>query len=106
MVDNITPELCSVHQQMLNERFSRDKERLDAMDRKHEEAEKRQEQIEKLSVQMGEMLKNHNDKLKDHDQRIGHLEKKPAAVWDKIVLTAVASLVSAVIGAAAALIFK
>lgn len=105
-MEQITPEVCRVHQQMLNERFGRDKERLDAMDRKHEETERRQEQIEKLSVQMGEMLKNHNDKLDDHDKRIVHLEKKPSVIWDKIILTAVTGVISALIGAAMAVFMK
>ena len=105
-MEQITPEVCKVHQQVMDERFSRDKERLDAMDRKHEETEKRQEQIERLSVQMGEMLKNHHEKLDDHDKRIVHLEKKPAAIWDKIVLTAVTGVVSALIGAFMAILIK
>ena len=105
-MEQVTPDLCRAHQQTMDERFSRDKERLDAMDRKHEEAERRQEQIEKLSVQMGEMLKNHDDRLADHGKRIDHLENKPADIWDRVVVTAVTGVVSAIIGALAALLLK
>lgn len=83
-------ECVSKHQfegreNLCDERFRRDKERLD-------EFEKGMREVRKLSIQMGEMIKRHDDQIEAHERRILNLEKQPSEQFGKIK-TAIATAV-------------
>lgn len=90
-METVTPEVCLQHQRVMDERFARDKERIQKL-------EDNQSRIEILTVQMGEILKNQNDAIKNHTTRLEHLESRPGGLWDKVV----GGIIAAVTGGLAA----
>lgn len=73
--------------QVVDERFGRDKERLDAQ-------EKAMQQIRDLTVQMGEILKKYDSSIEAHEKRITTLEKQPADQYGKIKAAFISAVVS------------
>ena len=82
-----------------DERFARDKERLDGM-------QDNLEKVTTLTVQMGEILKQNNDKIENHDKRLTAIECKPSKMVETVKTSAIVLMVGALITAIAALIFK
>ena len=89
--------VCEEHKKVIDERFARDKERLDHMETKLDD-------VQTLSIQMGEILKKYDDKiegqsreLESHEARIKTLEIKPAKLWDKLVYAALGALASGLV---------
>lgn len=98
-METITPEICLQHQRVMDERFARDKERL-------EKLEDNQDRIEILTIQMGEILKNQNETLKNHTTRLEHLESRPGGLWDKVVSGIIAAVTGGLAAALMGLIIR
>lgn len=98
-MDNIAPEICAEHQKVIDERFARDKERIETL-------EDNQKRIELLTVQMGEILKNQNEAIKNHSSRLEHLESRPGGLWDKVVSGIIAAVTGGLAAALMALIVR
>lgn len=98
-MESVNQEVCAQRGKVYDERFARDKERLDKLDNK-------QDRIETLTVQMGEILKNQNKAIDNHDARITTLEHRPGGMWDKIVSGIIAAVTGGLISALIALILK
>lgn len=118
-MEPVNQEVCGERRHTIDERFARDKERLD-------ELESQMSEIAKLSVQIGEMLKRDDERLERHDEslreqgrRIGALEKysleklvgrierlesKAGKRWEKIVECAISGIVGALVAAGMALV--
>ena len=96
-----------------DERFRRDKERLDKQEssmeqitklitttsqlvaqheRKVEKHDDSLERISALTEQTGQLVKRHDDMIRQHDERIGQLEARPAKRWDAVVLSIITAL--------------
>lgn len=93
-MDPVRYSVCEEHKKVIDERFARDKERLDHMETKLDE-------VQTLSIQMGEILKKYDDKLEgqsreleSHEARLKTLEVKPAKLWDKLVYALLGALAS------------
>ena len=93
-MDPVRYSVCEEHKKVIDERFARDKERLDHMETKPDE-------VQTLSIQMGEILKKYDDKLEgqsreleSHEARLKTLEIKPAKLWDKLVYALLGALAS------------
>lgn len=93
-MDPVRYSVCEEHKKVIDERFARDKERLDHMETKLDE-------VQTLSIQMGEILKKYDEKLEgqsreleSHEARIKTLEVKPAKLWDKLVYALLGALAS------------
>ena len=93
-MDPVRYSVCEEHKKVIDERFARDKERLDHMETKLDE-------VQMLSIQMGEILKKYDDKLEgqsreleSHEARLKTLEIKPAKLWDKLVYALLGALAS------------
>jgi len=90
------PDECvSLHQfegreNLCDERFRRDKERLD-------DYEKGMQEVQKLSVQMGEMIKRHDSQIDNHEKRISSIERQPADQYGKIKMAIVTALISVLV---------
>ena len=84
---------------MCDERFRRDKERID----RHEEEMRR---VRELTVQMGEMIKRHDNQIEAHERRIMNLEKQPSEQFGKIKTAAVTAIVTGLAGLAVSAIWK
>lgn len=91
--------LCAERQKVQDERFARDKERI-------ENLEKMCGELQQLSTQMGELLKKYDEQLSEQDERIKAIEQKPAKRWDSVVTTIFTNLASALTGALIAILIK
>jgi hypothetical protein len=78
-----------------DERFARDKERI-------QKAEDNIEKITTLTLQMGEIIKQNNTKLDDHEQRLDTLEGRPSAWLDRIIAAVVGAIITGAVAAALA----
>jgi len=91
MADNtMDKEVCAEHQKACAERFSWDKDRLDAY-------EKTQLELIKLQTQMTEILKNQTKQLAEQHARLCDIEKNPKQWMDKVVGFILAAVVAAVV---------
>lgn len=100
----VNQEVCKERHEKMDERFDRNKERLDANDINIKKLEERQNKIETLTMQTAEILKNQNTVIESYNKRIVDLESKPAKRWDTLVTSAIQWIVTAVM--AAYIIFK
>ena len=98
-METVSPEICAQHQQVMDERFARDKERI-------EKLEDNQSRIEILTVQMGEILKSQNEALKNHTGRLERLEGRPGGLWEKVVSGIVAAVTGGLAAALMAVIIR
>lgn len=88
-----------LREQIYNERFARDKERIESHEKHMREQDAERRELRELSIRMGELLDRHDEKLGEHEKRLEKMEQKPARRWDmvidKIITVIVAALVSA-----------
>lgn len=82
-----------------DERFARDKERLDGM-------ESNVDKLTTVSVQMGEILKHNNETLANHGDRLTAIECKPSKMVESVKTALLITLGGAFVTALVALIFK
>ena len=84
---------------LIDERFARDKERIESHEKHMNEQDAERREIKELTIRMGELLDKHDEKIVNHERRIEAMEQKPASRWhavvDKIVTVLVAAAVSA-----------
>ena len=84
---------------LIDERFARDKERIESHEKHMDEQDAERREIKELTIRMGELLDKHDEKIVNHERRIEAMEQKPANRWnaavDKIVTILVAAAVSA-----------
>lgn len=91
-------------QKRMDERFARDRNDIEKLEKDQEENEDRTRKLEELNIKMGQILKNHEDKLINHDQRINKLESVASARWNQIVSYLLAGVAGAIAAAAVKLI--
>lgn len=86
---------------LIDERFARDKERIEYHERHMDEQDAERRELRELSVRMGELLDKHDEKLGNHEKRIEAIEQKPSRRWDmvidKIITVIVAGFVAYVV---------
>lgn len=75
---------------LYDERFARDKERI-------EKTEELTAKMSELLSQVTEIQKSDHEELKEHNKRISTLETRPSAWMDKIWSAGIASAVSAIV---------
>ena len=83
-MEMVSETLCSERRKIMEERFARDKERIETL-------EKLCADLQKLSTQMGELLKKYDEQisenkeqLKEQDARLTAIEQKPLRWWEKL----------------------
>ena len=84
----VSEQLCRERRIVEEERFRRDKERLDKMD-------KLTEKLSQCTVQNAQIIKHHEEKLIDHERRIDNIEHRPGSWWDKVITGLIAAAVAA-----------
>lgn len=86
---------------LIDERFARDKERIENHERHMEDQDAERRQIKELTIRMGELLDKHDEKIDNHEKRIEAMEQKPSRRWDmvidKIITVIVAAFVAYVV---------
>lgn len=90
-MDFVSRDQYDGRREVVDERFKRDKERLDA----HQES---LEEMQRLTLEIAALNKNHEEQLKKHEQRICTLERQPADQYGKIKTALVTALVSGAVG--------
>ena len=83
--------VCAEHEKLCDERFARDKERLN-------ELEKFYRKLSECSIKLSSIADQHNEKLKDHENRLDELESRPTQWWDKVVAGVIAAAVAYLMG--------
>jgi hypothetical protein len=91
MPDPVSDTLCRERQRVQDERFARDKERI-------EDLEKICEKLNRLSIEMGELIKKHDEELNHQSRRLQVIEQKPLRWWEKFAGAVITALGSAVGG--------
>ena len=90
MEQTITRELCSERMHTHDERFRRDKERLD-------DHEKRIKTTEEAVILLTGLQAEKQQSETALHKRVRELEKRPSVWWDRLVGAAVAAAVSAAV---------
>lgn len=103
-METVTKSVCEANMKLHDERFNRDYERIDTL-------EKDQKDLIQLSIQMGEILKRHDEDIrstkeaqKHNEDRIYKLETKPVMWWEKLSGSIITALGGTLGGAILALI--
>lgn len=91
MSETVSDALCRERQRVQDERFARDKERI-------EDLEKICEKLNRLSIEMSELVKKHDEQLNWQAQRLDAIEQKPLHWWEKFTGAVITALGSAVGG--------
>ena len=86
-MEPMSKELCESTKKNCDERFGRDKERIESL-------EEMQKQFLTLQGQLTEILKNQTEQLKDHGGRLVELEKKPGQWLDRIISAALSAVIA------------
>ena len=78
---------------MCDERFARDKQRLDKQEAALDE-------IRMLNVKIAEMIERHDETVRKHDERLTAIEKQPADTWGKVKAAIIGAIASGIAVAA------
>lgn len=92
---HITERECEVYRQLQRERFVRDKERLDDL-------EKLAREMSVCNTRLAALVEAQTKQLNDHETRLDSIEQRPGSLWDKVI----SGIVSAVVAAVVAIVFK
>ncbi len=76
--------------QIDDERFMRDKERLDKLEAK-------METVADLSIRIGLLIEKSDKRAEDHECRISAIESRPAKWFDYIISAGIGAMIAAVI---------
>lgn len=80
---------------LYDERFARDRERIESHERHMDEQDAERREIKELTIRMGELLDKHDEKIEKHEKRIETLEQKPGRRWDMVIDKIVNAVVAA-----------
>lgn len=80
---------------LIDERFARDKERIENHEKHMDEQDAERRQIKELTIRMGELLDKHDEKIDNHEKRIEAIEQKPNKRWDVIIDKIITVIVAA-----------
>jgi hypothetical protein len=89
--DPVMQAVCDERRKVEDERFARDKERLEAL-------EKAQQELINVSTKLTQMLEYQQDQVKGHDTRISDIEKKPESWLDTIKSAIIAAVIGIIAG--------
>ena len=90
MGDAVAAVLCRERMHNHDERFSRDKERLD-------DHEIRIKTTEEAVILLTSLQANITEETKETTARLGRLEHRPGALWDRVIGTVISALVAGLI---------
>lgn len=99
MSETVSDVLCRERQRVQDERFARDKERI-------EDLEQVCDKLNRLSIEMSELVKKHDEQLTRQDKRLEAIEQKPLRWWEKFTGAIITALGSAVGGGVLALLIE
>ena len=80
---------------LYDERFQRDKERIEEHERHMKEQDAERKVLRELTIEMSEMIKRHDERITEHGTRITAMEQKPGRRWDMVIDKVVNAVVAA-----------
>ena len=80
---------------LIDERFARDKERIESLERHKDEQDTERREIKELTIRMGELLDKHDEKIGNHEKRLEAMEQKPTKRWDMVIDKVINAVVAA-----------
>lgn len=80
---------------LIDERFARDKERIENHERHMDEQDAERREIKELTIRMCELLDKHDEKLSNHEKRLDTIEQKPVRRWDMVIDKVINAVVAA-----------
>lgn len=90
-----------IREKLYDERFARDKERIEEHERHMREQDAERKELRELTIEMSEMIKRHDERITEHGTRLTAIEQKPGRRWDmvidKIITVIVAGFVAYVV---------
>ena len=89
-MEQVTEQICLERRHTIDERFSRDKERIASL-------EENMEKLSTLSVQLAEILKNQTEELRKYDKRLNSVESNPAKTMSMMKSACISSVVSCIV---------
>lgn len=91
MAEPVTETLCAERMKLQDERFRRDKERLDALEKTCKELEECTHQLSELCMKYDAVFKIQKEKedeqdaqIKANDDRLTAIEQRPAKRWEDL----------------------
>ena len=100
MTENfVTEQLCAARREMDDERFGRDKTRLDKAEKQLEGMGKVIYEISECNAKLTIMVENLSKSNEDHEKRLTEIEMKPGTYWDKIIAGIIGAAVAALMAA-------
>lgn len=91
---------------LIDERFQRDKERIEHHEDHMAEQDNKISDLEKLSIEMGELIKRHDEKIESNSKDIQSLKEQPAKNWSMVVSTIISAVTSGIVAAIIAFFTK
>lgn len=80
--------------QLYDERFARDKERIEQHEAHMREQDAERAELREMSIKMAELLSRHDEAIVKHEERIHTMEEKPAKSWSALQSAAISAIVS------------
>lgn len=105
MESNISETLCKERMRLLDERFARDKQRLEKIEERIGTVEHEQSDAGKALLKLTTMEEQDRERLDDHGRRLESLEHRPSMWWDKTLAAGISALVSGAIAVLSNAIF-
>ena len=89
--DYVTHDEYAGREKLCDERFARDKARIEG-------CENLVREIQMLNEKMSQMIERHDKQIEDQDRRIKNLELQPADTFDKIRIALTTAVVTGIAG--------
>jgi hypothetical protein len=89
--DPVMQAVCDERHKVEDERFARDKERLDGV-------EKAQQELINVSTKLTQMIEYQQEQVKDHNNRLSDIEKRPGSWLDTIKSAIIAAVIGIIAG--------
>ena len=89
-MEPVSKDVCEERSKVYDERFTRDKERLDEM-------EKMQKTMSDLLIKLTALLENQSKQVDKYEDRICAIEKKPQTWLDRLTSVLISAVISGVV---------
>lgn len=92
----VTEQLCEARRKTDDERFGRDKSRIEKAEKRIDDMEKLLHEVSECNAKLTILVENQGKTSDDHEKRITEIEKKPGKYWDKVIAGVIGAIVTAV----------
>ncbi len=90
-----TTDTHSVNSEFCNERYRHFERELDNGKVRMDKHSETLDRLDRLITEMATLNRTSSETLQKHEERIGSLENRPGALWDKVISGVIAAAVAA-----------